>query len=339
MPPPSSSSPARLLAIGLNPAWQKTFWFDHLEFGEVNRATRVDAQASGKGINVIYAVRQVGGAAQVLQVAGGVTGDGVVADLERRGLAHATVAVVGATRVCNTLLCRATGQMTELIEPSAELTPAEIADLEARLATLLPTASGLALCGTFPPGVPPTFYAEAARAARARGLPVLLDGVRGVRLTLEVGVDLLKINARELASLAEITADDPPAAAALVLQRFPKVDRLAVTAGPRTAFLFDRRHAWALQLPPLPAAVVNPIGAGDTTSGVLLAQIVGRRQLFAAAATTPANDVTDDAWLARAFRDALACASASCLTTSPAVFDLAIARALAAATVVTRQPL
>ncbi|MEI8079162.1 MAG: PfkB family carbohydrate kinase, partial [bacterium] len=163
--------------------------------------------------------------------------------------------------------------------------------------------------------------------------------VRGVRLTLEVGVDLLKINARELASLAEITADDPPAAAALVLQRFPKVDRLAVTAGPRTAFLFDRRHAWALQLPPLPAAVVNPIGAGDTTSGVLLAQIVGRRQLFAAAATTPANDVTDDAWLARAFRDALACASASCLTTSPAVFDLAIARALAAATVVTRQPL
>jgi tagatose 6-phosphate kinase len=338
MPPPPSSFPARLLAIGLNPAWQKTLFFDHLEFGEVNRAARVDAQASGKGINFIHAVRQAGGAAVVLQVAGGVTGDWLVADLDRRGLAHATVAVAGATRVCNTLLCHATGQMTELIEPSAELTPAEIAGLEARLAARLPEVAGLALCGTFPPGVPPAFYAGAARAARARGLPVLLDGVRGVLPTLEAGVDLLKINASELAGLAETTADAPPAAAAVVLKRFPKLDRLAVTAGPRTAFLFDRRHAWALRLPPLPAAVVNPIGAGDTTGGVLLAQIVNRRQLFADAAA-PATDATDSAWLAWAFRDALACASASCLTAAPAVFDLATARALAAATVVTRQPL
>jgi len=325
-----------LLAVGLNPAWQKTLFFDHLEMGEVNRAARVDAQASGKGINVIHAVRQAGGTAVVLQVSGGVTGDWVVADLERRGLAHATVPVAGATRVCNTLLCRATGQITELIEPSAKLSPAEVVRLEARLAALLPEVAGLALCGTFPSGVPPSIYAGAARAARARGLPVLLDGVCGVAPTLAAGVDILKINARELANLAGVAADSP-AAAAVVLQRFPKVGRLAVTAGARTAFLFDRLHVWALHLPALSAALVNPIGAGDTAAGVLLAQVVRRRLLFADSAA-PVT-VPDSAWLALAFRDALACASASCLTAGPAAFDLAVARDLAAATVVSQQAL
>ncbi|MFA5203781.1 MAG: PfkB family carbohydrate kinase [Lentisphaeria bacterium] len=331
MPTPAAPSNSGLLVVGLNPAWQKTLFFDRLEIGEVNRATEVRTQASGKGINCLQAAGSAGGRAQLLQVAGGATGGWVTADLDRRSLHHVTVPIAGATRVCNTLLCRATGQMTELIEPSAPLTAAEAAQLAEQLAVLIPAAVGLALCGTFPPGVPPQFYATAAQLARARGIPVLLDGCHGVQPALETGIDLLKINTRELAALAGLPPDRPDAAATALFERYPRLGRLAVTAGPQAALLFDRTGVRRFQLPALDQ-VVNPIGAGDTVAGVLMTQVAARRHLFADSASPcpAAGDLPLD-WLAAAFRDALACASASCLTAAPAAFDPAAARELAAA--------
>lgn len=303
-----------LLALGLNPAWQKTLFFTHLQPGEVNRARSVLCQASGKGINFVEAVRRVGGRAVVLQFAGGVTGEWVAADLDRRGLPHVTVRAAAATRVCTTLLSEADGGMTELIEPSGTVRPDELAALRAAIRERLPAAAGVALCGTFPPGVPEALYAETAAAARAAGLPVLLDGHRGVLPTLAAGVDILKINASELKQLAEET--DLAAAAAACLARFPRVRLLAVTAGGAAAYLFTRAGVWEFGLPRL-ERVVNPIGAGDTVGGVLLHRLVAAGN---AALETAAPD---------AFRFALACASASCLTAEPARFDPAAAADLA----------
>jgi fructose-1-phosphate kinase PfkB-like protein len=177
----------------------------------------------------------------------------------------------------------------------------------------------VALCGTFPPGVPDTFYEEAVRAARHRGIPVLLDGYRGVLPTLQAGVELLKVNAAELCALME--RDDLAGAAADCLAAFP-VRWLAVTAGGGQAHLFRAGEKWDFTLPKL-ERVLNPIGAGDTAAAVLLAQVAGRRALL-----------EEPAGMVGAFRQALAAASASCLTPEPARFDPAAAATLATRIVV-----
>ncbi len=316
--PMPTATPSEILAVGLNPAWQKTFFFDHLQPGAVNRAARVRAEASGKGINFTHAVLQAGGRAVVAQFAGGETGERLRADLDARGIPHLTIPTAGATRVCNTLLSGDDHVTTEIIEPSAEIAPAEFAALREAVLARLPSAAALAVCGTFPPGVPMTFAAELAMAARAGGISVLLDAYRGVAPVLDAGVDILKINAAELRELAG--KPDTGAAAAALFAQYPRTACLAVTDGPGDARLFLRNAAdsatsWRLPLPKLPR-IMNPIGAGDCTAGVLLLRLV-----------QTADSARADA-VVEAFREALACACASCLEERPACFDAGAAARL-----------
>jgi len=318
----TSHSP-ELLALGLNPSWQKTLFFAHLQPGAVNRAERVRCEASGKGINFAYAVQQAGGRATVVQFVGGATGEQLQADLDGRGIPHLSIPVAGATRVCNTLLSGDDHVTTEVIEPAAEILPAEFAALREAVLARLPDAAALAICGTFPPGVPMSFAAELVTVARQNGIPVQLDAYRGVAPVLEAGVDILKINATELRELAG--NPDMDTAAATIFSRYPATTCLAVTDGPGAAHLFlheDRAH-FRLTMPQLPR-VVNPIGAGDCTAGVFLLRLVQ-----AGVPGMPLSELLPET-VAEAFCEALACASASCLEEQPTMFSTAVAARLRA---------
>ncbi len=318
------TEPDKLLAVGLNAAWQKILVFKDLHRGQVNRAEAVITQTGGKGVNCASAVFTAGGRAVVAQFTGGQTGDWIRADLRRRGIPDLTVAVAAPTRVCTTLVSDADGSATELIEPSGTVTPAECAALRDQVLAMLPDVRGVSLCGTFPPGVPATLYAEIAAAARPRAL-VLLDACRSVEPTLQAGIDVLKINAAELRLLTGCA--DMPAAARLLAQRYGPL-WIAVTAGPDAAFLFGAGGAWRFALPPL-TGVRNPIGAGDTTAGVFLWHLTKAR-----GADLPASRLVPEAVIA-AYKEALAAASASCLTLTPAAFDPAVATDLRSRIMVT----
>jgi len=158
-----------------------------------------------------------------------------------------------------------------------------------------------------PPGVPESFYGDIARAARQAGLLVALDGVTGVGPALTAGVSLLKVNAAELRALSGLA--DLTAAARHCAERWA-VPWTGVTDGPATAWLFGRETTVRFDLPPL-EGLRSTIGAGDCATGVLLQRLVG----------TDLNAATVSA----AFAEALAAASASCLTDTPAQFDPAVA--------------
>ena len=87
-----------------------------------------------------------------------------------------------------------------------------------------------------------------------------------------------------------------------------KVGALAVTDGKNPAFIAENGK----EIDSLPVPVVenpvNPIGSGDTCSGVMLSEIVSGSSLR------------------EAFCCGLAAASANCLTEDPATFDCAIAK-------------
>jgi len=290
----------KIMALGMNPAWQKSLFFKELAFHEVNRVEEAHAMASGKGINFVRAARTWGRAdAFVLQPVGGYTGALIRKALEDEKLPEVSIQTSAPTRICSTLICGKTKTATEIIEPSGELSPAEISHLKERIEHLLKEADALALCGTYPPGITAEFYAWAARSARQLGKPVILDAYKGIMPTLEAGIDFLKINREELFALTGCA--DILDSLQYVHKKY-KLKALAVTAGPDTAFLTDADGTRMYSVPLL-ENLINPIGAGDTCTAVMFSEILRG---------VPYEE---------SFAWGLAAASASCETPYAAVFS------------------
>lgn len=330
------SHSVRLLAVGLNPALQKTLVFDGWERGQVNRARAALTSVGGKGQQFSRAAsRVIPGRVLLAQFLGGENGARLRQMIGAAGVEQITVEVAGETRSCTTVIDTSRGEATELVEPSTPIPPDAVTRLAAAIRQTLErgTVSGIALCGTYPPGVDAGFYAGLAR--RKGGALLLLDSYKGIEATLATGaVDILKVNAEELRSFAATlqarpakqaaptTLDPLPSAALAVLNAY-RIGWLAVTAGPKSAWLFEQPHkatssrgpiAWRSYEFRLPAIdrILNPIGAGDTVGAVFLAQLAAGR---------PAPD---------AFACGLAAGSASCRQWGGADFELGDLRAILA---------
>ena len=299
----------RILVLGANPARQKTLFFRQVRRGEVNRAARMEVFPSGKGVNFCRAAAVWGRARGMLtQFSGGENGRFVTRSLIAEGLECHNVRTGGNTRCCVTCLDGSAGVMTEIIEPSAAVSPREAARMLALWRELLPEADAAAVCGTLPDGSDYALYRQVAELTHQAGIPLLFDAWRELGPCLETGDNLLKINREELASL---TGQTDLRAGLRQLFRTASPRFAAITDGPGRAFASDGTRLFVYHVPKV-AEVVNPIGCGDTASAVLLSELV---------AGTAAPE---------AFRRALGAASANCLTSFPGNFDRAAAERFAA---------
>ena len=297
----------KILVSGLNPAWQKTLFFNTLQWGEVNRASKAERTASGKGINFARAAKNWGKAeTTVLQFAGGITGKLLTDVLDHEQIRHLTAFSGAGTRVCTTVIGSNPHSVTELIEPSAPIPEETVRTLFDMGVKALPESDALAVCGTYPPGVPQEFYASLIREARKEGKFILLDSFMNVEQSLRAGVSLLKVNLEEILKLTG--AQDIFRAVECCRERY-SLEQIAVTAGPDNAYFFNGKELWQLA-PPEISHVENTIGAGDTCSSIMLSEIVN--------GTDPME----------AFLLGLSAASASCMTPVCAFYDKNTALAL-----------
>lgn len=290
----------KILICGLNPAWQKTLTFSTLHLDEVNRADSISMIASGKGINFARAVRIWEKAVpSVLHPLGGVTGKQIMESLAEEGISATSVTTEATTRTCCTLMNNADDTATEIIEPSGTISPEEYEKLMTVAAMEIASADALAICGTYPPGIPEHCYADLISLAAKEKKPILLDACKGLGNALNSGVTILKINRGELKNMTgEETVE---AGIRKCLEQYP-LEAAAITAGKDCAYLGTREEITRITVPVIDNAV-NPIGAGDTCSGVFFSEFLAG---------------TD---LPEAFACGLCAATASCMTGTPALFD------------------
>lgn len=290
----------KICIVGLNPAWQKSLTFEHLNVGGVNRAADLDMLPSGKGINFARAVKTWEKAdGTVYQFLAGDAGKKIRQGLWQEKISHISNETAGETRTCVTVISADDGIVTELIEPSPFAGPMAAGQLFRQLCTGLEQADALAICGTCPPGINEYFYAKAGEKARSLGKFILVDSCQYVQTLLEEGADLLKVNREEICKLTG--RNDLTDAMKEAFVQF-KIQYLAITDGPACAWFSNGTELIRYEIPAL-EKVVSPIGCGDTCSGVMLSEILA------------GNDPAD------AFRYGLAAASANCLTSMPAQFD------------------
>ncbi|MFD7920634.1 1-phosphofructokinase family hexose kinase [Streptomyces sp. NPDC059740] len=259
-----------ILTVTLNAAIDLTYRVPHLQPHRTHRVTEVDARPGGKGLNVARVLAALGHRTTATGFAGGTTGGELRALLaEAGGVTDALVETAGATRRTVAVVDEATGDTTQLNEPGPHLTPAEWETFLGTYGELLADTEAVALCGSLPPGVPVDAYARLVRAARAAGVPVLLDtSGEPLRRGLAARPDLAKPNADELAGLTGST--EPLRAARQARRR--GAHAVAASLGAEGMLLVTAEGAW--QAAPPVALSGNPTGAGDSAVAGLLSGLV-----------------------------------------------------------------
>lgn len=180
------------------PAVDWTVATDKFELGDVNRATTVSREASGKGLNVSWALHKEGIATKAVFPAGGTSVAFMREQLEASGLAHVVVPVRGDVRTNVTL--RVSGSPDTKINTSSEgCSEEEIAAFLAATKKSLAGARVLVTSGSLPPGAPVSLHREIVDLGKKAGLETVVD-TSGTALTeaLAIGPDLVKPNREEL---------------------------------------------------------------------------------------------------------------------------------------------
>lgn len=282
-----------ILSAGLSPAWQQIVVLDALKPGEVNRAREVHWCASGKVLNVGIALGHLrnlpmaagdspgwrsqthhGGqenqtacepqkrvpAVLTLAPVGGAAGAEIQREFESLGVPAQWIEVPQATRVCTTLLDRATGQTTEIVENARTMDRPSIDQFCAEYLQLAKRAKTVVLAGSFPPGVETTLYRDLIRQTAA---PVMVDAQGPPLLSaLEARPFLIKPNREELGRTLGRSLhhrDDLISAMRECHERGARW--VVVTQGSLPVLLWS--SAGFCEVPVPPVMVNNPIGCGD----------------------------------------------------------------------------
>jgi tagatose 6-phosphate kinase len=256
-----------ILSAGLTPAWQQIMVFDRLRPGEVNRAQEVLWHAQGKVFNAAIAVHHLGGPSLAVAPLGGPPLSAVHRELTELGVPHRWIETRAATRVCTTLVDRASGQITELVENGRPLTPEE---LDAYLRLYVEEAARaeiVILTGSLPAGTPPSFYRALLEKTAC---PAVLD-FRGEGLlnVLDLKPFIVKPNREELAQTLGRALDDDSALLDAMRSLNARGARwVVVTQGANPVWITSTNQTYKLH-PLLESHIVSPIGSGDCFAAAL----------------------------------------------------------------------
>lgn len=243
------------------------------------RATRAVQSMGGKPADASFILGELGISSIATGFAAGATGHKVVSLLEGRGATCDFVWVDGDTRINVVVIDEAAATHTTVTTTTMDVTAEHRSTLLDRVRGLLADASVLVTGGTLPRGVPPSFYAEIIRTARAAGVPVIFDAAEpNLSAGLAAGPTIIKPNRDELSALLGRpvrSVDDAYRAGRDLHEEYGVIAVISLGSEGGLAVLPDQ--AW--RIPPIPVQVVSPAGAGDAVLAGMAASFERRQPL------------------------------------------------------------
>lgn len=250
-----------ILTAGLTPAWQQILVFDSLRLGQVNRAVETHWCASGKVFNAGVAAHRLGGASLTLAAVGGPPLDQIRAEMIAIGVPCRFIETKAATRVCTTILDRASGQITELVENGRPLSATELEAFRVAYGDEVRKADVAVLMGTLPAGTPDAFYRDLLCQTACQA--VLDIRGQGLLACLDLKPYVVKPNREELAATVgrDLSSEKDLLAAMRELNE-RGAQWVVITDGAGPVWLTSKTEMHRIE-PPKTERVVNPIGCGD----------------------------------------------------------------------------
>lgn len=163
-----------IVTLTINPAVDRNLLVDRLVFEDRAYILSRTDSAGGRGINSSRVLHSFGAKTLAIATSGGKNGELFESLLGNSGFPMEVVHIKEEIRV-NFTLTDKHGLTIKLNELGPPLTNRELERVEKAVATHLPKAEWLMLCGSVPPGVSPDFYCQLIRMARGHGVKTLLD--------------------------------------------------------------------------------------------------------------------------------------------------------------------
>ena len=287
-----------ILCLGTTPTVQRSMIFERMVMDDVNRALEVREYASGKSPNVARVLRTLGANPLAVGFAGGDRGAFLLQDLTQAGIACDFVTIPAQTRLCTTVIDRASGSATELVEEHAPVSSADWDALDRKLNVLLPQSKTWVFSGSLPPGAPQDFYARWIPLARKLAATLILD-TRGTPLqsALKHSGFIAKLNRDELAATLEIPLETDEATGEAAKRIAPAHGAVIVTSGSKATIASNGSSVWRVVPPSVKA--ISAVGSGDAfAAGLALGLSQGKafpEAMAIASACGAANAMTADA--------------------------------------------
>ena len=254
-----------IVTLTINPTIDRVISVDRLAFEDRSYINSNRESAGGRGINASCVIHSFGGQTLALLICGGAAGKRLEAHLQCDGLPFQIVPVENEIRT-NLTITDKHGLTVNLNEGGPTLAKAEVALVERAVKETLDRASWLMICGSLPPGVPPSFSGRLIAAARKKKVKTLLhaDG-EALRQGIEERPTVATPNQQEAERLlgrSLLTRTHYLEAAERMRTMGP--ESVVLSLGSRGAVGAFREGVFEA-LPPRVDAVC-PIGAGDALS-------------------------------------------------------------------------
>jgi 1-phosphofructokinase family hexose kinase len=254
-----------IVTLTINPTIDRVISVDRLAFEDRAYINSSHESAGGRGINASCVIHSFGGQTLAVLICGGDAGERLREHLQCDGLPFQVVPVEKEIRT-NLTITDKHGLTVNLNEMGPTLSKAEVARVERAVKETLDRASWLMICGSLPPGVPPSLYGALIAAARKKKVKTLLhaDG-EALRQGIEERPTVVTPNQQEadrLLGRTLLTRTHYLEAAQRIRAMGP--ESVVLSLGSRGAVGAFREGLFEA-LPPRVDAVC-PIGAGDALS-------------------------------------------------------------------------
>jgi 1-phosphofructokinase/tagatose 6-phosphate kinase len=269
-----------IVTVTMNAALDRTLTVPNFQPGQRHRASGWLMLAGGKGINIARALKRMDVPVIATGLAGGRTGESVVAELTREGILNDFVRIEDESRTSTAVVDPTGGSYTEINEWGPNVQEHELDVLLEKLRYLSRGADGIVFAGSLPRGVDEDFYAEAIRELNRRGLPTTVDAEgEPLRLATSVEPFLVSPNEREAEGLVgQEFHDQEDFVEALdhIADLGARNVLITLTSGCYALLREEREptrfHASIPRLEP-----VSPVGSGDVLlAGFIAARYEGR---------------------------------------------------------------
>ena len=277
-----------IVTLTLNPAIDSSCQADEVHPVHKVRTVEERYDPGGGGVNVARVIRELGGDAIAVYLAGGLTGQAFTRMIDAIGLQHRAVPIRGYTRVSHTVYERSSGKEYRFVPQGPEIHDDEWQTCLRELEGL--EFDYLVASGSLPRGVPDDFYARMAAMVSGKGARFVLDtSGEALKRALDAGVYLVKPNLREFESVVGRSLRDPAEqeAAAMQLIARGRAEIVTVSLGSDGALLATGAGCRRLRAPKVKPR--STVGAGDSFVGAMtlgLAQGRTPEDAFALAVAT-----------------------------------------------------
>ncbi len=274
-----------IITVTLNAALDKTLEVPNFTPGRRLRTVDQTTMPGGKGVNIARTLKRLGQPVIATGLAGGATGDRIVAALTDESILNDFVRIREESRTNTAVLDPTTGVHTEINERGPDVTPHELELFREKLLYLSKGASICVFAGSMPRGVDLGIYGELIRELRRMGVTTVLD-TEGEPLRLGVRAEPTVVSPNELEAEElvghEFNDNDDRAEAVVEMTRLGAREALMTVADGCFARVHDNGSAAVVRVRVAEQDARSPIGSGDAfLAGYLAATYSGRDPMYA----------------------------------------------------------